>query len=74
MNLTFQDGILLLWPVTVAHRIDKSSPFYSMGPREILAAKFELVVVCGGNNETNGSSVQVRVLWLVSRATNPWIF
>ena len=24
---------LLLWPVTVFHKIDKSSPFYEMGPK-----------------------------------------
>ena len=24
---------LLLWPTTVAHKIDKYSPFYSMGPK-----------------------------------------
>ena len=33
-----------------------------MGPREILTAKFELVVTCSGANEANGSSLQVRVL------------
>jgi hypothetical protein len=51
-----------LWPVTVAHRIDKTSPFYSMGPREILTSKFELVVTCEGINETNGNSVQVKII------------
>ena len=51
----------MLWPVTVAHRIDSSSPFYDMGPREILASKFELVVTCEGINETNGNSVQVKI-------------
>ncbi len=51
-----------MWPVTVAHRIDKTSPFYSMGPREILTSKFELVVTCEGINETNGNSVQVKII------------
>jgi hypothetical protein len=58
-----------LWPVTVAHRIDKTSPFYSMGPREILTSKFELVVTCEGINETNGNSVQVKIFKILKDMT-----
>ena len=30
---------LLLWPVTVSHKINSNSPFYAMGPRGIVQIK-----------------------------------
>ena len=30
---------LLLWPVTVSHKIDEYSPFYGMGPKGITLTK-----------------------------------
>ena len=35
-----EDRTLLLFPCTVAHRIDENSPFYTMGPKEILASRY----------------------------------
>ena len=35
-----EDRTLLLFPCTVAHRIDENSPFYAMGPKEILASRY----------------------------------
>ena len=39
-----EDRAFMMWPFTVAHKIDKHSPFYNLGPKELLAAKFEMVV------------------------------
>ena len=30
---------LLLWPITVSHKIDEYSPFYAMGPKGITRTK-----------------------------------
>ena len=30
---------LLLWPVTISHKIDENSPFYGMGPKGIILTK-----------------------------------
>jgi len=46
--------------VTISHRIDRSSPFYELGPDELKNAKFELLVTMSGANDVNGSTVQVR--------------
>lgn len=58
------DRALLLWPVTVAHKIDKHSPFYSMTPRDFLSARFELIVSLEGVVEPTGNSVQARSSYL----------
>jgi len=58
------DTTLLLWPCTVAHKIDKHSPFYNMAPRDFLSAKFELIVSLEGVVEPTGNSVQARSSYL----------
>ena len=55
---------LLLWPSTVAHKIDQHSPFYSMTPRDFLSAKFELIVSLEGVVEPTGNSMQARSSYL----------
>lgn len=59
-----EDRTMLIFPTTVAHRIDKDSPFYEMGPREILAAKFELFVTLEGTVEPTGNAMQSRSSYL----------
>ena len=44
-------------------RIDKKSPLWKLGPREILKAKFEIIVTLEGIIEPTGSSVQVYTGW-----------
>ena len=58
------DTTLLLWPCTVAHKIDKHSPFYNMQPRDFLSAKFEVIVSLEGVVEPTGNSVQARSSYL----------
>ena len=40
-------------------QIDNESPFYTMTPRDILAAQFELVVTLEGVTEETGNTIQV---------------
>ena len=49
----------MLWPVTVAHKMDHDSVFYNMTPRDILAAQFEIVVTLEGVTEETGNTIQV---------------
>ena len=59
-----EDRTLFLWPMTCAHRIDKDSPFYDMGPREIFSSRFEIIVTLEGIVEPTGNSVQSRSSYL----------
>jgi len=59
-----EDRAFMMWPVTVSHRIDKHSPMYGLGPKELLSAKFEMVVSLEGIVEPTGNSVQARTSYL----------
>eukprot|EP00095_Tigriopus_kingsejongensis_P004647 maker-scaffold29_size597861-snap-gene-3.9 protein:Tk04647 transcript:maker-scaffold29_size597861-snap-gene-3.9-mRNA-1 annotation:"g protein-activated inward rectifier potassium channel 3-like isoform x3" len=58
------DRVLMLWPVTVGHKIDVESPFYEMGPRDILNSQFEIVVTLEGVTEETGNTIQARTSYL----------
>ena len=59
-----EDRTLFLFPTTVAHRIDKNSPFYEFGPKDILNTRFEMLVALEGIVEPTGNSVQSRSSYL----------
>ncbi len=63
-EMSTEDRTLFFWPFTVAHRIDRDSPFYEMGPREVFSSKFELIVTLEGIVEPTGNSVQSRSSYL----------
>jgi hypothetical protein len=54
----------MMFPNTISHKIDESSPFYQKGPKEILKSKFELVVILEGIVESTGNTVQTRTSYL----------
>jgi len=54
------DKSFLIWPATYGHKIDKKSPLWKLGPREILNSKFEIIVTLEGIVEPTGNSVQAR--------------
>ena len=56
------DRVLILWPVTIAHKIDEDSPLYDMNPRDILSSQFEILVTLEGVTEETGNTIQVRYL------------
>lgn len=58
------DRTLLFLPCAVFHKIDESSPFYSMTPKDILNGGFEMVVTLEGIVEPTGNSVQARTSYL----------
>ena len=55
------DRVLILWPVTIAHKIDEDSPLYDMNPRDILNSQFEVIMTLEGVTEETGNTVQVRL-------------
>ena len=49
---------------TFFFRIDENSPFYEWGPKDILNARFEMLVTLEGIVEPTGNSVQSRSSYL----------
>ena len=58
------NSLFLVWPVCIVHKIDKSSPFYSMTADQILKEKFELVIILEGTVEPTGMVTQMRTSYL----------
>ena len=58
------DRLFLIFPITVIHIIDETSPFYDMSQRELDKSDWELVPVLEGVVETTGSTVQARTSFL----------
>lgn len=58
------DRVLILWPTTIAHKIDEESPFWEMGPRDLLGSHFEVIVTLEGVTEETGNTIQVRTSYL----------
>ena len=58
------DRTLMVLPSAMYHKIDEDSPFYDLTPKDILDAKFELVISLEGIIEPTGNSVQARTSYL----------
>ena len=60
--------IFLVWPVTVVHRIDSTSPLWDMSADQMRKEHFEIVVILEGTVESTGATTQVDLLfysWLI---------
>lgn len=69
LDVTIDDSrnsLLLIWPVTIVHVIDSSSPFYRVNADELANFKFEIITVLEGTVESTGQSIQVRSSYLPS--------
>jgi potassium inwardly-rectifying channel subfamily J len=57
-----EDKILLFWPTTVVHEIDKDSPLWDLQPKDLHSDNmtFEIIVVLEGVLETTGLMAQAR--------------
>lgn len=56
--------LFLIWPQTVCHLIDKTSPFYNMSAEDLLERRFELVVCLTGISRHTGQMTQVKTSYL----------
>lgn len=61
-----KNTLLLIWPVTVVHEIDQSSPFFHLNSEQLANFKFEIITVVEGIIESTGQSIQVRSSYLPS--------
>ena len=56
----------LSWPIRVVHKIDESSPFWTLKYEEILSEEFELLVFLEGTVESTSQTTQIRTSYLPS--------
>ncbi|XP_050673162.1 ATP-sensitive inward rectifier potassium channel 8-like isoform X2 [Leptidea sinapis] len=54
------ESTFFLWPITVVHQIDESSPFYRLSAADLLCCKLEILTVFEGVVESTGQPVQAR--------------
>lgn len=58
--------LFLMWPTTVVHKIDSTSPFWSVSAGNLPHGDFEIVVVLEGTQQTTGQDVQCRASFVPS--------
>jgi len=61
-----QDFFQLFWPIVLSHRIDESSPLWSVSPTDLVTEKFEIIVTVEGTTPETGNNIQVRSSYLPS--------
>ncbi|XP_059621113.1 G protein-activated inward rectifier potassium channel 3-like [Phlebotomus argentipes] len=59
-------GIFLMWPAVLFHRIDSSSPLYSLTPGTLMRDRFEIVIIIEATIESTGLTIQTRTSFLNS--------
>jgi len=43
-------SVFLVWPATVAHRINRSSPLWDISAEQMLTEQFEIIIILEGTN------------------------
>lgn len=64
LKLDTNGRVFLIWPQTVCHVIDKTSPFYDMSARDLIQRHFEVVVSLTGISRHTGQMTQARTSYL----------
>ncbi|CAH0400398.1 unnamed protein product [Chilo suppressalis] len=54
------ESSFFLWPISVIHTIDRSSPLYKISAADLLCGKIEILVVFEGIIESTGQPIQAR--------------
>ncbi|CAH2098512.1 unnamed protein product [Euphydryas editha] len=63
-TLRLQQRQFLLWPVTLVHEIDESSPFYRFTPQDIIENSYEITVSLKGASASMGTFTQSQTSYL----------
>ncbi|XP_047539446.1 inward rectifier potassium channel 2-like [Vanessa atalanta] len=63
-SLRLQQRQFLLWPVTLVHEIDESSPFYKLSPQDIVQNSYEVTVSLRGASASMGTFTQSQTSYL----------
>lgn len=58
--------LFLMWPTTIVHKIDSTSPFWNVSAGDLPHGDFEIVVVLEGTQQTTGQDVQCRASFVPS--------
>ncbi|XP_030369726.1 G protein-activated inward rectifier potassium channel 3 isoform X2 [Scaptodrosophila lebanonensis] len=61
-----EDRLMFIWPTTIVHKIDRSSPLYMLSASDMLKERFEVVVMLEGVIESTGMTTQARSSYLPS--------
>uniref|UniRef100_A0ABD2VZU0 Uncharacterized protein n=2 Tax=Trichogramma kaykai TaxID=54128 RepID=A0ABD2VZU0_9HYME len=61
-----EDKIFFIWPTTIVHKIDQSSPLYHLSASDMLRERFEIIVMLEGVIESTGMTTQARSSYLPS--------
>jgi len=61
-----EDKIFFIWPTTIVHKINPSSPLYELSAADMLRERFEIVVILEGVIESTGMTTQARSSYLPS--------
>lgn len=67
MKVRFDDcgtDLFLVYPITIIHEIDDTSPFYRMNADRIANCKFEIVIMLRGTVESTGQAIEARTSYL----------
>lgn len=64
MSLENDGRILLMWPVTVCHVIDRESPLFDISAKDLLEKRFEIVITLTGGTMTTGQVTEARTSYL----------
>jgi len=59
-----QDFFQMYWPMVLSHRIDESSPLWTMSPDSLREEKFEIILTLEGIVPETGNNIQVRTSYL----------
>lgn len=64
LKLENNGRVFLIWPQTLCHYIDKTSPFYDMSARDLIQKRFEVVLSLTGISRHTGQMTQARTSYL----------
>jgi potassium inwardly-rectifying channel subfamily J len=56
--------VFMIWPQTVCHVIDETSPLYGYGPMDFEDGRFEIIVGLKGESSYSGHTTQARASYL----------
>lgn len=66
MNVGFEAGldrIFVVWPITICHVIDETSPLYEIGAEDLSTSRFEIMTILEGVVQS-GATMQARTSYL----------
>lgn len=63
---TSDSFVFLIWPVTVVHKINETSPLWDLSLMKLLSEHFEIIVILEGTIESTGMLTQVRTSYIPS--------